>query len=147
MKSILSMVIIFCFFSVFATDESIVINEICVRPEKKEYPKWIELRSLSKDPVNLKGWSLHDMTGEFYKFSKDLVLNPNQLLLLLFYAGDKPSSEFEKEIPKNAKRINVLSSSPLGSLGEFYIKTEACEKYSKTFNFWGIGVTPIFLCY
>ena len=112
--------------------EDIAINEICIKQETKGYPKWVELICLSKEKINLKGWSLNDSSDCFFKFKDDLYLEPQQLLMICFYEGNDPSQKsptFSKNISKDVKHvINVYNCNPFGNLGEFDIKNEAFLK-------------------
>ena len=93
--------------------EDIAINEICIKQETKGYPKWVELICLSKEKINLKGWSLNDSSDCFFKFKDDLYLEPQQLLMICFYEGNDPSQKsptFSKNISKDVKHvINVYN--------------------------------------
>ena len=110
----------------------IAINEICIKQTTKGYPKWIELICLSKEKINLKGWSLNDSSNCFFKFKEDLYLEPQQLLMICFYEGKDPSPEsptFSKNISKDVKHvINVYNSAPFANFGEFEMKNEAFLK-------------------
>ena len=112
--------------------EDIAINEICIRQEAKGYPRWIELICLSKEKINLKGWSLNDSSNCFFKFKDDLYLEPQQFLMICFYEGNDPSPDspaFRKKISKDVKQvINVYNCAPFGNLGEFDFKNEAFLK-------------------
>lgn len=124
MKPFYLLVFIFCFLQerVYGDEEIVTINEICIKSDKDD-PRWIELRNLSKEQVNLKGWSLKDMNSCFYKFTQDLLLKQNQLLLLCFYEGNKTSFDFQKDLPKETGLIiSEMNCSPFSGKGLFEVE-------------------------
>jgi len=86
---------------------SIIINEVCVIPIDKTQPKWVELRNVSNETVNLEGWALNDSEKCLYKFKKDEKLASGALLTVLFYNGKERNFDFEQTIPQNVRRIII----------------------------------------
>jgi hypothetical protein len=84
----------------------VAINQVCVIPIKETEPKWIELKNVSDQEVDLSGWQLEDSEKCFYKFENE-KMPPRSVLVLLFYEEKDRDIEFERKIPDAAKRIIV----------------------------------------
>jgi hypothetical protein len=62
---------------------SIIINEIMYDPEPGE-SEWVELKNISTETINLKNWSVSDITGSIIKSiitEKDYFLLPGEFLI------------------------------------------------------------------
>lgn len=65
---------------------TIIINEVMFDPEEGEY-EWVELKNTSINPVSIRGWSLTDEDGNWYKFPKDLPDVPAGDFVVVVFDG------------------------------------------------------------
>ncbi len=97
----------------------VLIHEACIMPKDSSRPRWVELKSYSDIPLDLKGWTIWDGGKKIFTFEGPTVLEPGKLCIVCFYEGNKASSEFDAELPKSLRVHRCFTCAPFTSHGEF----------------------------
>jgi hypothetical protein len=122
MRQLLFILLIFsCRFTAAQERYAIIINELMIDPSPVVgLPgfEWLELRNVSADPVNLKGWRIGD-TSRWSGPFPDIVLDPESFLIVCSNSGVAGLSAFGRTIgvtsfpslDNDVGTIGILSSS------------------------------------
>ena len=89
--------------------EGLLISEICIEPEKKEFPTWIELWNNSTEDLNLKNYNIN-IKNQNNIIKEDLFIKQGEFALVLVYSKSKISKLFEDKIPKGISFIRLFNT-------------------------------------
>ncbi len=125
----------------------VIISEICFLP-KKGKPEWIELKNVSKEPVNIAGWQISNGKVNLV-LPEGLTEMPPQahILIILDGKGDKKFSSQINDLSFDGDNLVVLHS-PQGLSGDIlgdaskgecalYAKGRQDENSIRAFVVWG----------
>ncbi len=97
-------------------ENTIIIDGVCIIPQKRNFPCWIKLKSCSKVKLSLAKYTLFNIVKKIYEFKRTAALLPDGILLVCFYQRNSPSKEFMQTIPDNIKVLNVFNITPFSSI-------------------------------
>jgi len=102
------------------------INEICIRPEKDGYPRWLEFWNHTDKDINLKGYKIRTLEEELI-IGNDFVIGSENLGLVLIYDGATASDEFENRLPDTCPKYHFFQKKifPYGYLSKNPIERSA----------------------
>jgi hypothetical protein len=94
-----------------ALKDRVYISEVCVRPPPdKNWPAWVELWNHSSEQADITGWTLSTLHRTFRLLENRIVLEPDERLIIMFYAGDSRDNDFEERIPNAVRKIRAFNT-------------------------------------